>query len=152
MEDTTGSGAGDGPEPVTPSPDPYETVPLVRWDGPWPDDDPDSDYKRQVADHRLLDPMDTVRGLAEALDIPVGAVVQHILARWATAGSSALMELGSESVNRMRRIFAEAETEGTDDARLAAYGALLGMVSWLSHPLDHPEVYDPAVRPSTQTD
>ncbi len=128
--------------PPAPSPVPYETVPLVRWNGPWPADDPDADYKQQVADHRLVDPMVTVRGLAEALDIPVGAVVQHILARWATSGGSALMELGSETVSQMHRILAHAEAEGTDAARLEAYSALRGLISWLNHPLDHPEVYD----------
>ena len=152
MDETPGSGPQTGSQSEGPTPEPYETVALVRWDGPWPEDDPDADYKRHVAEHRLVNPMDTVRGLAEALDIPVGALVQHILARWATSGSSALMELGSETVIHMRRIITEAETEGTDGARLEAYRALRGLVSWLAHPLDHPEVYDPPNRPSTATD
>ncbi len=131
---------------------PYETVPLVRWSGPWPAEDPDADYKQQVADHRLIDPMETVRGLATALDIPVGAVVHHILARWATAGSSGLLEIGSETVSLMRRIVDEAEARGTDSARLDAYSSLAGIISWLNHPLEHPEVYDLEPSPKSTPD
>ena len=34
------------------------------------------------------------------------------------------------------------EAAGDDAARLAAYHQLRQMLSWLQHPLDHPEVYE----------
>jgi hypothetical protein len=39
-------------------------------------------------------------------------------------------------------VCADAEAADDDTARLAAYHQLRQMISWLNHPLDHPEVYD----------
>jgi hypothetical protein len=36
----------------------------------------------------------------------------------------------------------DAEANGSDEARLAAYHQLRQMISWLNYPLDHPDVYD----------
>jgi hypothetical protein len=36
----------------------------------------------------------------------------------------------------------DAETAGTDEARLGAYHQLRQMLSWLHYPLERPEVYD----------
>lgn len=125
-------------DPGAPSGDAEPVVRLIRWRGPWPDDDPDANFKTDVAIHADADPLVTLRGLAEALDIPVGALARYVLAKWATGGSEGLLELGPSTVARMRAMIDEAEAAGTDDARLAAYDVLRQQVSWLATGLDEP--------------
>jgi hypothetical protein len=117
-------------------------IELVRWSGPWGPDDPDANFKAEVADYCKLDPLRTVTGLADNLDIPVGAVVRYVLARWATAGSGGLLELGPTMVNRLWEPVGRAEETGTDEARLAAYEELRSLLSWLKYPLDDETVYE----------
>src|SRR5581483_6574596 len=40
------------------------TVTLERWTGPWPDDDPDANFKSDVALYANVDPLRTIRNLA----------------------------------------------------------------------------------------
>lgn len=118
------------------------TVHLQRWLGPWADDDKDANFKADIALYARTDPMRTIRNLASAIDVPEGAVVRYVLAKWASEGASGLLELGPTMTRRLNAVCNEAETQGTDEARLAAYAQLRQMLSWLNHPLDHPEVYD----------
>ena len=83
-----------------------------------------------------------MRGLSESIDVPVGAIVHYVLARWASEGASGLLELGPTLSRRLDKVCADAEADGSDEARLAAYEQLRQMISWLNYPLDHPEVYD----------
>lgn len=122
---------GDGPEPV---------VTLVRWSGPWEPDDPDANFKSEVATARLVDPLLTLRGLSRNTGIPVGALARYVLARWASAGSEALLAVGPSVVERMWERCEAAEASGTDEARLEAYRALRDIVSWLRVPLEQPEL------------
>ena len=85
------------------------------------------------------DPLATIRRLCANLDLPVGAVVRYVLAKWATGGSEAMLELGPSTVQRMRAVVAEAEESGTDAARLAAYDQLAFIVGWLGHAVDDPD-------------
>jgi hypothetical protein len=117
------------------------TVTLTWWDGPWAADDPDAGFKADVALSRLVDPMPTIEALAANIGVPAGAVVRHVLARWAQAGSEALLLAGPTVVDRMSALCAEAEAVGTDAARLSAYESLRGLISWLRVPLDDPSVY-----------
>ncbi|MEY4174902.1 MAG: hypothetical protein RI900_2067 [Actinomycetota bacterium] len=117
-------------------------VHLEAWTGPWPDGDKDANLKADVALYAKVDPLRTVRGLAESTDIPEGAIVRWVLARWASEGASGLLELGPTMTRRLRDVCTAAEQADSDDARLAAYHQLRQMISWLNHPLDHPEVYD----------
>jgi hypothetical protein len=117
-------------------------IELVRWSGPWADDDPDANFKAEVADYCRLDPLRTVTGLAENLGIPVGAVVRYVLARWATAGSGGLLELGPAMVRRLWEPVERAEAARTDAARLAAYDELRSLLSWLRFPLEDESVYE----------
>ena len=57
-----------------------QTVSLVRWSGPWDSDDPDANFKEEVAAYGLLEPLDTITQLSESLDIPVGALVRYVIA------------------------------------------------------------------------
>ena len=115
------------------------TVELEPWTGPWQEDDPDANFKRDVALYALVEPMRTVGNLARAMDIPVGALVWYVLAKWASAGSGGLLELGPSMVERLWGAIEAAEAEGSDEARLRAYGTLRQMLSWLRLPLSDPE-------------
>lgn len=117
------------------------TVRLESWTGPWPDDDPDANFKSDIAAHALLEPLTTIENLSARIDVPVGAIVHYVLARWATEGSGGLLELGPRMVRRLREPILEAEEADSDEARLAAYDVIRRMVEWLNVPLDHPEVY-----------
>jgi hypothetical protein len=123
-------------------PEESRVVELVGWSGPWDADDPDANFKRDVAVYAHVDPLATIRNLGGALDIPVGALCHYVLAKWATEGSGGLLELGPRMVRRLASVCDEAEATGTDDARLDAYRQLRGLISWLRLPLDQPDVYE----------
>ncbi len=115
---------------------------LEPWTGPWAADDPDANFKTDVALYSRADPLDTLEGMSRNLGVPVGALARYVLARWATAGSGGLLEVGPEMVQRLWEPVDAAEQAGTDEARLSAYHQLRQMVSWLRFPLEHPEVYE----------
>jgi Family of unknown function (DUF6027) len=123
-------------QPVVP------VVHLEAWTGPWADDDKDANLKADVALYAKVDPLRTVRGLSEDTDIPEGAIVRWVLARWASEGASGLLELGPTMTRRLNAVCVDAEVAGTDASRLDAYHQLRQLLSWLQYPLDHPEVYD----------
>jgi hypothetical protein len=114
------------------------TIELVRWTGPWPDDDPDANFKADVALYALLDPLTTIEALSASTGVPVGALVRYVLARWASAGSESLLSAGPSIIERMSATFSDAEQAGTAEARLAAYEVVRQMVAWLRAPLDEP--------------
>ncbi len=108
---------------------------LERWDEPIGPDDPHANFKAEVADFTHLNPMETLTGLAEFTGIPEGALARYVLAKWASAGNEALLEIGPSMVERLYAHVAEAEEQDTDEARLKAYVALRGLLSWLHSPL-----------------
>ena len=110
------------------------TVRLERWNGPWPDDDPDANFKAEIALYANVDPLSTITNLAANIDVPIGAIVRYVLGRWATGGSGAALELGPSMINRLADVCAQAEAEATDAARLAAYDQLRQMIEWLRLP------------------
>jgi len=63
---------------------------------PEPQPDPHAIFRRAVADSRLIDPMLTFQRLSETTGIPVEDLVHHALARWASAGSEALLFVGPQ--------------------------------------------------------
>jgi hypothetical protein len=111
------------------------TVEVGGWSGPWEDDDPDANFKADVALYSHVDPMATIGNLAAAMGIPEGAVVHYVLAKWASAGSGGLLEVGPSMVHRLWAVIERSEAEDTDAARLAAYDQLRQMISWLRLPL-----------------
>ena len=116
-----------------------DDAPVVRlepWRGPWADDDRDANFKAEVALYADLDPLVTITNLARAIDVPVGALVRYVLARWASEGSAGLLELGPTMVRTLWSAVERAEAEGTNEARLAAYDELKSRLSWLKIPLD----------------
>ena len=80
-------------------------------------------------------PAHDVDDLSANTGIPFGALVRYVLARWASAGSEALLAAGPSVVERMWQTIEEAEAADTDESRLEAYDVLRQMVSWLRVPL-----------------
>jgi Family of unknown function (DUF6027) len=119
-----------------------ETITLEGWRGPWPDDDKDANLKADIALYAHVDPLRTVRGLSDSIHVPIGAIVHYVLARWASEGASGLLELGPTLSRRLNAVCTEAEADGSDEAKLAAFEQLRQMISWLNYPLEHPDVYD----------
>jgi len=105
---------------------------LEKWTGPWADDDPDANFKRDVAARSALDPLPTLERLAEHVGLPLGAVCRYALVRWVSAGSEALLELGPSWVRRLGGPVERAEAAGTDEARLAAYHELRQLLGWMA--------------------
>ncbi len=120
-----------------------ETVVLQTWTGPWEPDDPDANFKAEIALYANQDPMETLRGLSEAIKVPVGAIARYVLARYAASGSGGLLELGPSMVHRLWEPIKTAETSGSDIARLEAYNHLRHIVSWLRLPLIEDAGYPP---------
>ena len=121
---------------------PHEQGPAPHGAGPWvrldryvPDagdhDDGFRDFREEVADYTRLDPLETLRGLQAASGIPVGALARYVLARWASGGNEAILELGVSGVDHLARTIASAEEAGTDAARLEAYERIRAQVAWL---------------------
>ena len=113
-----------------------EVVALERYRGPWANDDPDANFKADVALYANLDPLVTLRGLGAATGLSVGALAHYVLARYATTGSAGLLELGPTMVERLWAPVELAEASATDEARLAAYHELRALLSWLRVPLE----------------
>jgi hypothetical protein len=113
----------------------HPLVVLEPWAGPWSPYDPDANFKRDVALYSQLDPMTTIEALSASMDIPAGAIVRYVLARYASAGSGGLLELGPSMVHRLWEPIDAAERTGDDVSRLAAYDQLRQMISWLRQPL-----------------
>ncbi len=123
--------------------DAVPVVHLAPWTGPWDADDPDANFKADVATYSLADPLSTIGNVADNLGIPVGALARYVLAKWASGGAEGLLELGPSTVERMRDLVVAAEEAGTDEARLEAYASLQAMVGWLAHGVDSPETTYP---------
>ena len=117
------------------------TVSVEGWTGPWPDGDKDANFKTDIAAYAHLDPLSTLANLSSAVDVPLGAIVHYVLAKWATEGSSGLLELGPRMARRLREPFLAAEAADTEEARLEAYETVRQIVEWLNVPLDQPDVY-----------
>lgn len=109
---------------------------LERYTGPWPDDDPDANFKAHVAEYSRNDPLPTLETLSRNTGIPVGALARYILVRWEAEGSEALMATGPRMVERLWQVVSDAEADGSDAAKLQAYDTLRQMISWLRVPLD----------------
>ena len=115
-----------------------QTITLEPYRGHWPPDDPDAGFRQMVAEYSAIDPMPTFEELGRRKGIPVGALVAFVLARYSASGSEALLYTGPVVVRQMDEIVRNAETAGTDAARLDAYRALAAIVSWLQVPLEDP--------------
>jgi hypothetical protein len=129
---------------MCPAPGPaqdHDSVTLEPYTGPWDEDDPDANFKADVALYAEVDPMVTIRTLSRNVGVPAGALVRYVLAKYATGGSGGLLELGPVMVTRLWEPIERAERDGSDRARLDAYDQLRQMIGWLRLPLDDPSIY-----------
>jgi len=86
-----------------------DTVTLEPFEGPWAEDDPDANFKADVALYAHVDPMVTIRTLSRNLGVAEGALVRYVLAKFATGGSGGLLELGPTMVHRLWEPIERAE-------------------------------------------
>ena len=126
-----------------------EMIALERWNGPVLVDDPNANFKTEVALYANVEPLTTLNGLSEAVGLSVGALAHFILARYASSGSAGLLEIGPEMVRRLKQPIDLAEATGTDSARLDAYRELCHLISWLSAAVSD---QSPKVSPTTEDD
>ncbi|MFT7645700.1 MAG: hypothetical protein ACI8Y4_000432 [Candidatus Poriferisodalaceae bacterium] len=118
------------------------TIVLEQWNGTWTGDDPHANLKDDVVALRLLDPLETIEGLSRSSNVPVGALVRYVLAKWATGGSEGMLHTGGTTIERMHQACEAAETADSDEARLETYEQLRQIVSWLRAPFENPDFYD----------
>ena len=98
----------------------------------WAEDDPHANFKAEVASYTRTDPLPALRNLSELTGIPVECLIRYVLVKWAASGAEALLSMGPVVFRQMEQHVAEAETRGTDEARIRAYCALKEMISWLA--------------------
>lgn len=113
-----------------------QSIDLIGWHGPWSSDDPDANFKADVALYAHVNPMTTINQLSAITNIPEGGLVHYVLARWASQGSGGLLEIGPSMVNRLWATVEKAEGLNTSEARLVAFEELRQMISWLRLPLE----------------
>ena len=116
--------------------DDAQSIDLIGWHGPWSPDDPDANFKADVALYAHVNPMTTINQLSATTNIPEGGLVHYVLARWASQGSGGLLEIGPSMVNRLWATVEKAEGLNTSEARLVAFEELRQMISWLRLPLE----------------
>jgi hypothetical protein len=98
-----------------------------RWDA----DDPHANFKAEVANYTVTDPLPTLTNLSAATGIPVPCLIRYVLVKWAASGAEALLAMGPIVLAQMQQHVERAEAAGTDAARLEAYQALRQMITWL---------------------
>jgi hypothetical protein len=82
--------------------------------------DPHGTFRAAVGKSRLVDPMPTLRNLAEATATSVDDVVHHALVRFASSGSEALLFIGPDILKELT------------DARYAEdWRKVAGIIDWL---------------------
>src|SRR5580698_6020762 len=90
----------------------------------WPADDPHANFKAEVACYTAADPLPTMENLSGLTGIPVECLVRYVLVKYAASASEALMAMDPIVFRQMREHIARAEADGSDDAKLKAFGAL----------------------------
>jgi hypothetical protein len=104
---------------------------LYPYTDSWEENDPDANFKAEVAHYTLVDPFPTIEGLSQNTGIPVPCLIRYVLVKYATSNADALLMMGPLVLHQMEEHIAAAEAEGSDQARLKAYEALRQIVSWL---------------------
>jgi hypothetical protein len=95
-------------------------IDVAPWTGPWEPDDPDAGFKERVAESARVDPLHTLTNLSAAIGVPVGGLVHHVLAAWASAGSQGLLEIGPTEAQELLALAEAGDLE-----------ALRGRLRWL---------------------
>lgn len=98
----------------------------------WAKADPHANFKADVANYTVADPLPTLDNLSEMTGIPVPCLIRYVLVKWAASGSEALLTMEPIALQQMRDHIQRAELEHTDTARLEAYAALRAMIEWMA--------------------
>jgi len=106
-----------------------------RYIDSWNEDDPHANFKAEVANYTVVDPLPVLETLSQVTGIPVPCLIRYVLVKWAASGAEALLEMSPIVLQQMQDHMVQAEVEGTDAARLKAYQALREMVAWLALPV-----------------
>jgi hypothetical protein len=93
--------------------------------------DPHANFRAEVACYTAADPMPTMQNLSALTGVPVDQLIRYVLVKYAASNSDALLSLDPIVFRQMREKISTAETEGTAEARLAAYQALKQIIEWL---------------------
>lgn len=107
-------------------------IELPPYRGTWAADDPDANFKAEVANYTTADPLPTVERLSAGTGIPVASLIRYVLVKWAASGSEAMLAMGPILFQQMRAIVDRAEEDGSHEARLRAYAVLKQIVDWLA--------------------
>jgi hypothetical protein len=102
----------------------------------WDEHDPHANFKAEVAQYSVIDPLPTLENLSRATGIPVPALIRYILVKYTVSGAEALLAMTPIVLQQMEQHLEKAETAGTDAARLEAYESLRQMIGWLKLGLD----------------
>ena len=97
----------------------------------WHGDDPYANFKAEVANYTVTDPLPTLEVLSQSSGIPLPCLVRYVLVKWASSGAEALMSMPPITLTQMQQRVDKAEEEDTDEARLYAYKALREIIAWL---------------------
>jgi hypothetical protein len=104
---------------------------LYSYTDTWDDQDPHANFKADVAQYTLVDPLPTLEGLSQATGVPIPCLVRYVLVKYAASNADALLAMGPLVLHQMEQHITAAEAAGTDQARLNAYESLRQMVAWL---------------------
>jgi hypothetical protein len=104
---------------------------LLPYRDRWAPDDPHANFKAEVANYTVADPLPTLERLSESTGIPVACLARYVLVKWAASRAEALLQMEPIVLQQMREHVARAEAAGTDEVRLEAYEALRQMIQWL---------------------
>jgi hypothetical protein len=104
---------------------------LYPYTDTWDDQDPHANFKADVAQYTLVDPLPTLEGLSQATGVPVPCLIRYVLVKYAASNADALLAMGPLVLHQMEQHIVAAEDAGTDQARLQAYESLRQMVAWL---------------------
>jgi hypothetical protein len=99
---------------------------------PGPTAIPHANFKAGVARYTVADPMPTLENLSLNTGIPAGCLIRYVLVKYAASGAETLLAMDPIVFRQMREHVTRAEKDGTDIARLKAYGALKEMIDWLN--------------------
>ncbi len=112
-------------------PEKTHSLRLPPYHDQWDTDDPHANFKAEVANYTVVDPMPTVENLSKATGIPTPCLIRYVLVKWAASAGEALLQMTPIVLLQMEEHVRKAEAAGTDAARLKAYEALRQMIAWL---------------------
>lgn len=106
-------------------------VELYPYRGTWDADDPDANFKTDVALYTVADPLPTLENLSHSTGIPVPCLIRYVLVKYVASRADALLAMTPIVFRQMQQHVEKAEAAGTTEARLEAYEALHHMIDWL---------------------